>query len=69
MEKLKSKEFWEAALARAIWTLCETFIGIAAGATLIEELNWHLVISSSLLAALISIAKSVIKGLPEFNED
>ena len=69
MEKLKSKKFWEAVLARAIWTLCETFISTTVGITLIEDLNWHLVISSSLLAALISIAKSVIKGLPEFNED
>lgn len=65
MEKLKTKEFWEAAAARAIWTLCETFIGIAGAASLIEEVNWHVVISSSCLAALISLAKSVVKGLPE----
>lgn len=65
MEKLKTKEFWEAATARAIWTLCETFIGIAGAASLIEEINWHVVISSACLAALLSVAKSVVKGLPE----
>ena len=65
MEKLKTKEFWEAAAARAIWTLCETFIAIAGAASLIEEINWHVLISSSLLAALLSLAKSIIKGLPE----
>ena len=65
MEKLKTKEFWEAALARAIWTLCETFIGIAGAASLIEEINWHVVISSACLAALLSLAKSIVKGLPE----
>lgn len=65
MEKLKTKEFWEAAAARAIWTLCETFIGIAGAASLIEEINWHVVISSACLASLLSLAKSVVKGLPE----
>ena len=65
MEKLKTKEFWEAAAARAIWTLCETFIGIAGVASLIEEINWHVLISSSILAALLSVAKSIVKGLPE----
>lgn len=65
MEKLKTKEFWEAAAARAIWTLCETFISIASVVSLIEEINWYVLISSSILAALLSLAKSIIKGLPE----
>jgi hypothetical protein len=65
MEKLKTKEFWEAAAARAIWTFCETFISIASVVSLIEEINWHVLISSSILAALLSLAKSIIKGLPE----
>ncbi len=65
MEKLKTKEFWEAAAARAIWTLCETFIGIAGAASLIEEINWHVVVSASIVSALVSLAKSIIKGLPE----
>lgn len=69
MERLKSKKFWEAVLARAIWTLCETFISTTVGATLIEDLNWPFVISASLFAALISVAKSIVRGLPEFNED
>ncbi len=65
MGKLKTKAFWEAAAARAIWTLCETFISIAGVASLIEEVNWHVVISGSCLAALLSVAKSIVKGLPE----
>ena len=65
MEKLKSKEFWEATAARAIWTLCESFIAIASAAALLEEINWHVLISSSILAALLSVAKSIVKGLPE----
>lgn len=65
MGKLKTEEFWEAAAARAIWTLCESFIAVAGAASLIEEINWHVVISGSCLAALLSLAKSVVKGLPE----
>lgn len=55
MEKLKSKEFWEAAAARALWTVCETFLGVAGSATLIEQINWKIVISSAAVAGLISI--------------
>lgn len=68
MGKLKSKEFWDAALARAIWTVCETFIGIASCASLIEEINWKIVFSSMAVSGLVSLAKSIIKGLPEVAE-
>ena len=65
MEKLKTKEFWDAAAARALWTVCETFLGIVSVSTLLEEIDWHVVISASIVSALVSLAKSIIKGLPE----
>jgi hypothetical protein len=65
MKQLKTKEFWDAAMARALWTICETLIAVCGTASLIEEVNWHLVISSAALAGLLSLAKSIIKGLPE----
>lgn len=68
MNNLESKEFWEAACARAIWTVCETFIGVAGTASLIEEVNWKVVLSSAALAGLLSLAKSIIKGLPEVGD-
>lgn len=68
MKKLKTKEFWDAALARAIWTVCETFIGVASCASLIEEINWKVVFSSMVVSGLVSLAKSIIKGLPEVAE-
>lgn len=46
MEKLKSKEFWDAAAASALWTVCETFLGIVSVSTLLEEIDWHVVISA-----------------------
>lgn len=65
MEKLKTKEFWEAAVARALWTVCETFLGVVSASTLLEEIDWHVVVSASIVSALVSLAKSIIKGLPE----
>lgn len=68
MKNLKSKEFWDAACSRAIWTVCETFIGVVGTATLIEEVNWEIALSSAAVAGLVSIAKSILKGLPEVGE-
>lgn len=65
MNKLKTKEFWDAAAARALWTMCETFIGICGTLTLIDEVDWHVVLSASAMAALLSLVKSILKGLPE----
>ena len=62
---MKNKDFIVAAARRALWTFCETFIGTIGPAVLIEEVSWHYVLSASTLAAVISLAKSVVVGLPE----
>lgn len=62
---MKNKDFLVAAARRALWTFCETFIGTIGPAVLVEEVSWHYVLSASTLAAVISLAKSVIVGLPE----
>lgn len=62
---MKNKDLLVAAARRALWTFCETFIGTIGPAVLIEEVSWHYVLSASTLAAIISIAKSVVVGLPE----
>lgn len=62
---MKNKDLLVAAARRALWTFCETFIGTIGPAVLIEEVSWHYVLSASTLAAVISLAKSVVVGLPE----
>lgn len=62
---MKNKDFIAAAARRALWTFCETFIGTIGPAVLVEEVSWHYVLSASTLAAIISLAKSVVVGLPE----
>lgn len=65
---MKNKDFLFAAARRALWTFCETFIGTIGPAVLVEEVSWHYVLSASTLAAIISLAKSVVVGLPEVEE-
>ena len=65
---MKTKEFWIAAVHRALWTFCETFLATIGSAALIEDVEWHHVLSASALAAIISVAKSILTGLPEVKE-
>ena len=65
---MKSKEFWRAALVRAVRTLCQTAIATIGTTALIENVNWLMVGSSALLAALLSVLNSIATGLPEVDE-
>lgn len=64
MDNLKSKKWWKAALVRALKTLCQTFVATIGTVAVISEVNWKLVISTSILSAIFSIATS-IAGIPE----
>lgn len=68
MKYLKSKEFWAAALVRALKTLCQTAIATIGTAMALEEVNWIAVASTSILAAILSLLTS-LGGLPEVGED
>ena len=60
-----TKEFWKAALIRAVRTVCQTAIATIGTTALLEEVNWLLVASSAALAGLLSILNSIATGLPE----
>jgi hypothetical protein len=69
MDRLKneitSPEFWKAAGIRALKTFCQTAIAAIGTTALIEEVNWLVVGSASLLAAILSLLTSIATGLPE----
>lgn len=67
MEQLKSKTWWEAAAIRAIKTVCQTAVGTIGASTMIESVDWKVVLSASLLAGLVSLLTS-LGGLPEVDE-
>ena len=59
-------DFWKAALIRAAHTWFQAFIAaIPATASVLSDVNWKVAASAATLAAVISLAKSVIIGLPE----
>ena len=63
--KLKSKEFWKAALIRAIRTVAQTAVATIGTAFVLEDVNWLVVGSASALAGVLSILTSIASGLPE----
>lgn len=60
-----NKEFWKAALIRAIKTICQTAIATIGSAMVITDVNWQMVLSASALAGILSILTSLSTGLPE----
>lgn len=68
LDKLKSKKFWECALARCIRTVCQTALSLIPVGVAINEVSWLAVAGTSLLAGFLSILTSIVKGIPESEE-
>lgn len=64
---MKSKQWVRAALIRALKTLCQTAVATIGTAAALEAVDWRLVVSASVLAAILSILTS-LAGLPEVKE-
>lgn len=63
------KEILKRATIRALYTIGEVVIAtIPTTAKTLGDVDWWLVISSSLLAGIISFIKSMIVGMPEVEE-
>lgn len=59
------KEFWKAAAIRAVRTMAQTAIATMGTSAFMQDINWYLVGSASLLAGIISVLTSIATGLPE----
>ena len=59
-----TKEFWKAALIRAVRTFCQSFLGFLT-VSFLSEVDWIGALSAAALAALYSLINSVATGLPE----
>lgn len=62
---MNSKEFWIAALNRAVRTVAQTAVATIGTAALLSQVNWTAVISASILAGVLSVLTSISTGLPE----
>jgi hypothetical protein len=67
MDKEHIKKFLKAAAVRSLKTIAQTASGNLVGATIFSEINWKVLVSTSLLAGLASLLTSVATGLPEAN--
>lgn len=61
------KEWLKAAGIRAVKTMAQSAIAVISTSAILEEVNWRMVISSAILAAILSIFTS-LAGLPEVTE-
>ena len=62
------KDWLQAALIRAIRTVCQTAIAMIGTTALITDVDWKVVVSASALAGLLSMLTSAATGLPEVDE-
>ena len=63
------KKFIVAALIRAVRTLAQTAIATIGTTALLSEVDWKVVASASVLAAILSILTSIATGLPEVDKE
>lgn len=64
MKNVEFKAWLKAAGIRAIRTLAQTAVATIGSAVVLDDVNFHVVISASILSAIISLLTSVA-GLPE----
>ena len=61
------KKWAKAAGIRAVKTVAQTFVASIGSAAVISAVDWRVVVSSSILAGIISLGTS-LAGLPEEEE-
>ena len=67
MNKTRTKAWFKAAGIRALRTVAQAAIAAIGSGTMFSNIDWKLVVITSLLAGLLSILTSVA-GLPETKE-
>lgn len=63
-----NKKWWKCAGIRAIKTICQTAVATIGTATVMEDVNWIMILSASLLSGILSLLTS-IAGLPEIEKE
>lgn len=65
-DELGTKRFWSAALIRALRTLAQTVITLAAGdGGNVFHVSWRAYVFVGVGSALLSICTSIVVGIPE----
>ena len=64
----KWKLWWKAAGVRAVKTIAQTCIATIGASALLSDVNWIAVLSTAVLAGVLSLLTSVA-GLPEVKQE
>lgn len=64
----KLKEFAIKAIIRAVYTFAETALSMITVGQAFFEVNWMHILSVSGVAAIYSLLKSIVVGVPEVNK-
>ena len=64
---LTNADWWRAAGIRALRTVAQTALATIGTTALIEDVNWIMVASASVLAGILSLLTS-LSGLPEVKD-
>lgn len=62
----KAKKWLKAAGVRAVKTMAQSFVAMIGTAAVMQDVNWTMVVSATVLSGILSLATSVA-GLPEVN--
>ena len=62
-----NKEFWKAALIRALRTFIQVILAVWTAGQLITEVDWKFVLLSAASSAVYSLLTSLLTSLPEVN--
>lgn len=66
---IETKEFWIGVAKRALYTFAETAVGMITVGQAFTEVNWLHILSVSAVAAIVSVGKSIIVGIPEVSKE
>ncbi len=68
MSNLTNKKWWAASLTRCLKTVCQAAVASIGSAAVISSVDWKVVVSTSVLAGILSLLTS-IAGLPEVESE
>lgn len=60
-----NKEFWKAALIRALRTFIQVILAVWTTGQLITDVDWKFLLLSAFSSAVYSLLTSILAGLPE----
>lgn len=62
-------EFWTETRNKVLYTMAEAALGIIGSATLLQEINWGLLLSAVMLAGAVTLLKCIIVDLKGVQDD